>query len=114
MIPIWAGLGSVIGAASFRQVPLTQGVVARLARSIKPGGADSLATRSSAKQSETAIRAARAELRVASRRNSMSELVASLSHEINQPLGAILSNLARCRAFADSGESATFDGLGGV
>src|ERR1039458_7070830 len=37
--------------------------------------------------------AARAELRAASRRNLMSELVASLSHEINQPLGAILSNL---------------------
>ena len=45
------------------------------------------------KQSEMAIRAARSELRVAARRNSMSELVASLSHEINQPLGAILSNL---------------------
>lgn len=45
------------------------------------------------KQSEMAIRAVRTELRVASRRNVMSELVASLSHEINQPLGAILSNL---------------------
>jgi signal transduction histidine kinase len=45
------------------------------------------------KQAETARLAILAQLRIASRRNVMSELVASLSHEINQPLGAILSNL---------------------
>jgi signal transduction histidine kinase len=45
------------------------------------------------KQSEIALQAARSELRIASRRNMMSQLVASLVHEINQPLGAILSNL---------------------
>jgi signal transduction histidine kinase len=91
VIPMMAG-GRVIGAASFGKF--------RSNRKWPPELLDhlSLAVRlfGSAierKQSETAIREARTELRVASRRNSMSELVASLSHEINQPLGAILSNL---------------------
>jgi signal transduction histidine kinase len=90
-IPMWAG-GRVIGAASFGKF--------RSAREWSPELLDhlTLAVRlfGSAierKQSEIAIRAVRTELRVASRRNVMSELVASLSHEINQPLGAILSNL---------------------
>jgi signal transduction histidine kinase len=90
-IPMWAG-GRVIGAASFGKF--------RSAREWAPELLDhlTLAVRlfGSAierKQSEMAIRKVRTELRVASRRNVMSELVASLSHEINQPLGAILSNL---------------------
>jgi two-component system sensor kinase FixL len=49
------------------------------------------------KQSEMALQAAHTELRIASRRNMMSEIVASLAHEINQPLGAILSNLGGLR-----------------
>jgi signal transduction histidine kinase len=90
-IPMWAG-GRVIGAASFGKF--------RSAREWAPELLDQLAlavrlfgSAIERKQSETAIRAVRTELRVASRRNVMSELVASLSHEINQPLGAILSNL---------------------
>jgi signal transduction histidine kinase len=91
-IPMWAG-GRVIGAASFGKF--------RSARQWPPELLDhlTLAVRLfgcaiERKQSEIAIRAVRNELRVASRRNVMSELVASLSHEINQPLGAILSNLS--------------------
>ena len=90
-IPMWAG-GKVIGAASFGKF--------RSPREWPPELLDHLTLAVQLfgcaierKQSEIAIRAARTELRVASRRNSMSELVASLSHEINQPLGAILSNL---------------------
>jgi signal transduction histidine kinase len=90
-IPMWAG-GRVIGAVSFGKF--------RSAREWAPELLDQLAlavrlfgSAIERKQSETAIRAVRTELRVASRRNVMSELVASLSHEINQPLGAILSNL---------------------
>ena len=90
-IPMWAG-GQVIGAASFGKF--------RSARQWPPELLDHLAlsvrlfgSAIERKQSEMAIRAVRTELRVASRRNVMSELVASLSHEINQPLGAILSNL---------------------
>ena len=90
-IPMWAG-GKVIGAASFGKF--------RSAREWSPELLDRLSLAVQLfgcaierKQSEIAIREARTELRVASRRNSMSELVASLSHEINQPLGAILSNL---------------------
>jgi signal transduction histidine kinase len=90
-IPMWAG-GRVIGAASFGKF--------RSARKWPPELLDHLAlavrlfgSAIERKQSEVAIRAVRTELRIASRRNTMSELVASLSHEINQPLGAIMSNL---------------------
>ena len=90
-IPMWAG-GRVIGGASFGKF--------RSARKWAPELLDQLTlavrlfgSAIERKQSEVAIRAVRTELRVASRRNVMSELVASLSHEINQPLGAILSNL---------------------
>jgi signal transduction histidine kinase len=90
-IPMWAG-GKVIGAATFGKF--------RSAREWSPELLDHLAlavrlfgSAIERKQSEIAIRAVRTELRVASRRNVMSELVASLAHEINQPLGAILSNL---------------------
>jgi signal transduction histidine kinase len=90
-IPMWAG-GRVIGAASFgkfrsaRKWPTE--LLDQLTLAVRLFG-----SAIERKQSEIAIRAVRNELRVASRRNLMSELVASLSHEINQPLGAILSNL---------------------
>ncbi len=90
-IPMWAG-GRVIGAASFGKFRSTREwspeLLDHLALAVRLFG-----NAIERKQSEIAIRAVRTELRVASRRNVMSELVASLSHEINQPLGAILSNL---------------------
>jgi|HubBroStandDraft_1064217.scaffolds.fasta_scaffold01969_5 signal transduction histidine kinase len=90
-IPMWAG-GRVIGAASFGKFRSARKwppeLIERLALAVRLFG-----SAIERKQSEIAIRAVRTELRVASRRNLMSELVASLSHEINQPLGAILSNL---------------------
>ncbi len=91
VIPMWAG-GRVIGAASFgkfrsaREWPSE--LLGHLALAVRLFGCAI-----ERKQSEIAIRAVQSELRVATRRNLMSELVASLSHEINQPLGAILSNL---------------------
>jgi len=45
------------------------------------------------KQAKAALRVARSELAVTQRRSMMGELVASLAHELNQPHGAILSNL---------------------
>jgi signal transduction histidine kinase len=90
-IPMWAG-GKVIGAATFGKFrsprEWSPELLAHLTLAVRLFGCAI-----ERKQSEMAIRAARTELRVASRRNSMSELVASLSHEINQPLGAVLSNL---------------------
>ena len=90
-IPMWAG-GRVIGAASFGKFRSTREwapeLLEQLALAVRLFG-----SAIERKQSEIAIRAVRTELRVASRRNVMSELVASLSHEINQPLSAILSNL---------------------
>jgi signal transduction histidine kinase len=88
---MWAG-GRVIGAASFGKFRTSRKwpseLLDQLALAVRLFG-----SAIERKQSEMAIRAVRTELRVASRRNVMSELVASLSHEINQPLGAILSNL---------------------
>jgi signal transduction histidine kinase len=91
VIPMWAG-NQVIGAAGFDKFRATREWPAKLLEQL------TLAVRlfGSAierKQSEIALQAANNELRLASRRNMMSELVASLVHEINQPLGAILSNL---------------------
>ena len=91
IIPMWAG-GQVIGAASFGKFRSSREWPAELLRHLALA-VRLLASAIERKQSEAAIRAARTEVRVASRRNTMSELVASLSHEINQPLGAILSNL---------------------
>jgi signal transduction histidine kinase len=95
VIPMWAG-SRVIGAASFGKF--------RGAREWPPELLDHLAFAVrlfggaiERKQSEMALQAAQTEVRVASRRNMMSEIVASLAHEINQPLGAILSNLGGLR-----------------
>ncbi len=90
-IPMWAG-GNVIGAATFGKFrsprEWSSDLLAQLSLAVRLFG-----SAIERKQSELAIRAVRSELRVATRRNLMSELVASLSHEINQPLGAILSSL---------------------
>ena len=91
ILPMWAG-DQVIGAAGFDKFRAAREWPSKLLEQL------SLAVRlfGSAierKQSEIALQAARSELRIASRRNMMSELVASLVHEINQPLGAVLSNL---------------------
>jgi signal transduction histidine kinase len=91
VIPMWAG-GRVIGAASFGKFRSARTwpteLLDHLALAVRLFG-----SAIERKQSVIAIRAVRSQLRVATRRNLMSELVASLSHEINQPLGAILSNL---------------------
>jgi signal transduction histidine kinase len=91
IIPMWAG-NRVIGAGGFDKF--------RAARKWPPKLLEQLTlavrlfgSAIERKQAETERRATLAQLRVASRRNMMSELVASLAHEINQPLGAILSNL---------------------
>jgi signal transduction histidine kinase len=91
IIPMWAG-NQVIGAAGFDKFRSTREwppeLLEHLAFAVRLfGGAIER------KQSEMALQASRAELRIASRRNMMSQLVASLVHEINQPLGAILSSL---------------------
>ncbi|MFZ1887436.1 MAG: ATP-binding protein [Candidatus Binataceae bacterium] len=90
-LPMWAG-GKIIGAATFGKFrslrEWTPELLAQLTFALRI-----LGSAIERKQSEMELQLVRTELRVASRRNLMSELVASLSHEINQPLGAILSNL---------------------
>jgi len=91
IIPMWAG-NRVIGAASFGKFRETREwppkLLEQLTFAVRLFG-----SAIERKQAETERRATLAQLRIASRRNMMSELVASLAHEINQPLGAILSNL---------------------
>ena len=90
-LPMWAG-GRIIGAASFgkfgspREWPPE--LIERLAFAVRL-----LGSAIERKQTEASLQQARAELRLASRRSMMGELVGSLAHELNQPLGAILSTL---------------------
>jgi signal transduction histidine kinase len=91
VIPMWAG-NRVIGAASFGRFRSPREWSPQLLEHLR------LAVRIFAaaierKQAEAAVRTAHAELTIAQRRSMMGELVASLAHELNQPLGAILSNL---------------------
>ena len=50
----------------------------------------------STKQAEEALRKAQADLAHVSRVTTMGELVASIAHEVNQPLGAIVTNGQAC------------------
>ncbi len=91
VFPMWAG-GRVIGGASFGRF--------RSPRSWSPQLVEQLALVArifgaaiERKQAEEAARLVREELALAQRRSMMGELVASLTHELNQPLGAVLSNL---------------------
>jgi signal transduction histidine kinase len=91
IIPMWAG-DQVIGAAGFDKF--------HAARKWSPKLLDQLTlvvrlfgSAIERKQAEVQRRATTAQLRIASRRNMMSEVIGSLAHEVNQPLAAILSNL---------------------
>jgi PAS domain S-box-containing protein len=56
------------------------------------------------RQAEEALRAAQAELAHVSRLTIMGELTASLAHELNQPLAAVVSNGGACLRWLDRGE----------
>jgi len=92
VIPMWAG-DQVIGGASFGKFRSSREwppeLLVQLTLAVRLFG-----SAIERKQAETQRRATLAQLRIASRRNAMSEVAASLAHEINQPLGAILSNLS--------------------
>jgi signal transduction histidine kinase len=91
IFPMWAG-ERVIGAASFgrfRSPRQWNGeLLNQLALAVRMFG-----SAIERKQAEAAARLARSELALAQRRSMMGELIASLAHELNQPLGAIVSNL---------------------
>jgi signal transduction histidine kinase len=90
-LPMWAG-GRTIGAATFGKFGSPRAwppeLIERLALAVRLVG-----SAIERKQSEASLQQVRAELRLASRRSMMGELVGSLAHELNQPLGAILSTL---------------------
>jgi signal transduction histidine kinase len=91
VIPMWAG-DHVIGGASFGKFRSSREwapeLLVQLTLAVRLFG-----SAIERKQAEADRRATHTQLRIATRRNTMSEVVASLAHEINQPLGAILSNL---------------------
>ena len=91
-LPMYAG-GRIIGAASFGKFgsprEWSPELIERLALAVRLVG-----SAIERKQSEASLQQARAELRLASRRSMMGELIGSLAHELNQPLGAILSTLS--------------------
>ena len=91
VFPMWAG-GRVIGGGSFGRFRSSRDwsprLLENLALVVRIFGAAI-----ERKQAEEAARLVRDELALAQRRSMMGELVASLTHELNQPLGAVLSNL---------------------
>jgi len=103
VIPMWAG-DRVIGAASFGQFrpsgEWAPELLDRLTFTVRLFG-----SAIERKQAEAMLHAAAAEVRLASRRNMMSELVGSLAHELNQPLTAILSNLGGVSRLLSQGNS---------
>jgi len=90
-IPMWAG-DRVIGAASFGRFRTPRDwsprLLERLTLAVRIFG-----SAIERKQAAADSQASRAELALAQRRSMMGEMVASLAHELNQPLGAILNNL---------------------
>ena len=56
------------------------------------------------RQAEEALHAAQAELAHVSRLTIMGELTASLAHELNQPLAAVVTNGSACLRWLDRGE----------
>jgi signal transduction histidine kinase len=90
IIPMWAG-NRIIGGATFgkfRPRKWSPQLLRRLEVAVRIFG-----SAIERRQAEHAVRAARAELALVQRRSMMAELVGSLAHELNQPLGAIMSNL---------------------
>ena len=91
VFPICAGR-DVIGAASFGRFrsprQWSRELLRQLALAVRMFG-----SAIERKQAEAAAHLARSELALTQRRSMMGELVGSLAHELNQPLGAILSNL---------------------
>jgi signal transduction histidine kinase len=90
-MPMWAG-ERVIGAASFGRFrsprEWSPRLLERLTLAVRIFGSAVERKRAAAES-----QASRAELALAQRRSMMGEMVASLAHELNQPLGAILNNL---------------------
>ncbi len=91
ILPMWAG-GRVIGAASFGRFrsprKWSPQLLQRLEFALRVFG-----SAIERKQAEAASRLAQEELALTQRRSIMAELIGSLAHELNQPLGAIMSNL---------------------
>jgi signal transduction histidine kinase len=91
MLPMWAG-GRVIGEASFARFhspwKWTEQSLRRLEIAVRIFG-----SAIERKHAQSTARLVRAELALTQRRSMMGELMASLTHELNQPLGAIMSNL---------------------
>jgi signal transduction histidine kinase len=103
LFPLWAG-NRVIGGASFGRF--------RGARKWDPEVLHQLelAVRIFAhaierKQAEAAARLAQEELALTQRRSIVAELIGSLAHELNQPLGAIMSNLGGLARLVSRGNS---------
>jgi two-component system sensor kinase FixL len=89
--PMWAG-DRVIGAASFARFRSPRDWSPRLLERLTLA-ARIFGSAIERKQAAAESQASRAELVLAQRRSMMGEMVASLAHELNQPLGAILNNL---------------------
>jgi signal transduction histidine kinase len=91
LLPMWGG-DQIIGGATFGRFRSPKkwnpDLLRRLDFAVRLFG-----SAIERKQAEAAARLAQEELALTQRRSIMAELIGSLAHELNQPLGAIMSNL---------------------
>jgi len=80
----------------------SHGEIALKAQALERSNADLLAEIAERQRAEAALRAAQRELVRTSRLNTMGQLSASIAHEVNQPLTAVMSNAASCVRWLES------------
>ena len=107
--PILSGAGKVIGsfAMYYRQPKTPSGTEARLtevATHIAGIAIEHQRAENELRAREEQLRVTQAELAHVARVSTMGELAASIAHEVNQPLGAIVGNADICLRWLDQSE----------
>ncbi len=99
--PIFSGSGQVLGsfAMYYRQPQTPTGTESRLTE-VATHIAGIVIER---KRAEEQLRTSQTELAHVARVTTMGELAASIAHEVNQPLGAIVGNADICLSWLDAG-----------
>jgi signal transduction histidine kinase len=101
-LPFEAG-GMIVGAASFGRFRGPREWPPELVRRLRVVG-QIIAGALDRKRTDLQARKREEEVRLAARRSTMGQLAASIAHELNQPLGAILSNVNALRRMLFSEE----------
>jgi two-component system, cell cycle sensor histidine kinase and response regulator CckA len=101
--PIFSGSGKVLGsfAMYYRQPQAPSGTESRLTEVATHIAGIAIER----KRAEEQLRTTQTELAHVARVTTMGELAASIAHEVNQPLGAIVGNADICLSWLDAGNA---------